>query len=122
MNRDFISIASGGDGGSVQFCRCYSLNLPVAINDDLPFPMKGMLASRHRKQLSSSLIKEPILRECQCNPNTASTKCSRFIRCVCSEAVATDADILLESLDATLFPGVSSSIEVHSGFANEQAK
>ena len=41
---------------------------------------------------------------------------------VFSEAVATDADIFLESLDTTLFPGVSSSIKAHSGFANEQAK
>ena len=39
-----------------------------------------------------------------------------------SEADTTDADIFLESLDPTLFPGVSSSIEAHSGFANEQAK
>jgi hypothetical protein len=41
---------------------------------------------------------------------------------VCSEADGTDADAFLESLDATLFPGISSSIEAHSGFANEQAK
>lgn len=41
---------------------------------------------------------------------------------VCSEADATDADALLESLDPTLFPRISPSIEVHSGFANEQAK
>ena len=85
--------------------------------------MKGMLASRHRKQVSSSLIKEPILLECQCNPiPTIQQKANKFIRYVCSEALATDADILLESLDTTLFPGVSSSIEAHSGFANEQAK
>ncbi|PPQ69478.1 hypothetical protein CVT25_002042 [Psilocybe cyanescens] len=37
-------------------------------------------------------------------------------------ADATDADAFLESLDSTLFPGVSSSVEAHSGFANEQAK
>lgn len=39
-----------------------------------------------------------------------------------SEADATDANAFLESLDSTLFPGLSSSIEAHSGFANEQAK
>ncbi|KAF5312849.1 hypothetical protein D9619_002479 [Psilocybe cf. subviscida] len=38
------------------------------------------------------------------------------------EADATDADAFLESLDSTLFPGLSSSIEAHSGFADEQAK
>ncbi|PPQ80915.1 hypothetical protein CVT25_014335 [Psilocybe cyanescens] len=37
-------------------------------------------------------------------------------------ADATDADAFLESLDSTLFPGVSSSVKAHSGFANEQAK
>ncbi|EDR15374.1 uncharacterized protein LACBIDRAFT_301626 [Laccaria bicolor S238N-H82] len=39
-----------------------------------------------------------------------------------SETDATDADVVLEPLDSTLFPGISSSIEVHSGFAFEQAK
>ncbi|KAF8971867.1 lipase class 3 family protein [Flammula alnicola] len=38
------------------------------------------------------------------------------------EADATDIDAFLENLDSSLFPGVSSSIEAHSGFANEQAK
>ncbi|KDR85907.1 hypothetical protein GALMADRAFT_218973 [Galerina marginata CBS 339.88] len=38
------------------------------------------------------------------------------------EADATDVNAFLESLDPTLFPGVSSSVEAHSGFANEQAK
>lgn len=39
-----------------------------------------------------------------------------------SEAIATDIDAFLEKLNPSLFPGISSSIEVHSGFANEQAK
>jgi len=38
------------------------------------------------------------------------------------EADATDADAILKSLNPTLFPGVSSSVEAHSGFANEQAQ
>lgn len=38
------------------------------------------------------------------------------------EADLTDANFFLESLDSTLFPGVSSSVEVHDGFKNEQAK
>ncbi|KZT24979.1 alpha/beta-hydrolase [Neolentinus lepideus HHB14362 ss-1] len=33
-----------------------------------------------------------------------------------------DADIKKTTLDSTLFPGISSSIEVHSGFADAQAK
>jgi hypothetical protein len=33
-----------------------------------------------------------------------------------------DGDLILGSLDSTLFPGLSSSIQVHQGFANEQAK
>lgn len=32
-----------------------------------------------------------------------------------------DADIEKENLDSTLFPGIDSSIEVHSGFAGGQA-
>ncbi|KAI0684506.1 Alpha/Beta hydrolase protein [Cytidiella melzeri] len=37
-------------------------------------------------------------------------------------AELTDIDIVKETLDSTLFPGVPSDVEVHSGFANEQAK
>jgi hypothetical protein len=33
-----------------------------------------------------------------------------------------DIDFFLGPLDSTLFPGISSSIEAHNGFANEQAK
>jgi hypothetical protein len=38
------------------------------------------------------------------------------------EADATDIDFFLESLSSSLFPGISSSVEAHSGFAGEQAK
>ena len=38
------------------------------------------------------------------------------------KADATDLDAFLESLDPTLFPGISSSVKAHSGFAREQAK
>ena len=31
--------------------------------------------------------------------------------------ILTDADIVMTKLDSTLFPGISSSIEVHDGFA-----
>ncbi|KAJ6578309.1 lipase [Mycena capillaripes] len=37
-------------------------------------------------------------------------------------ALLTDAHFFLGGLDPTLFPSLSSSIEVHSGFANEHAK
>ncbi|KAH9074973.1 lipase class 3 family protein [Lactarius deliciosus] len=33
-----------------------------------------------------------------------------------------DIDLILESLDSPLFPGVPSSVKVHDGFASEQAK
>ncbi|KAF9563620.1 alpha/beta-hydrolase [Agrocybe pediades] len=36
--------------------------------------------------------------------------------------LVTDADFSLENLDSTLFPGISSDIKVHSGFADEHAK
>jgi len=38
------------------------------------------------------------------------------------EADLTDADFFLEPLDPSLFPGVSSSIEVHNGFQKDQAQ
>lgn len=34
----------------------------------------------------------------------------------------TDVNIVMKNLDSTLFPGVDSSIQVHSGFADEHAK
>jgi hypothetical protein len=39
-----------------------------------------------------------------------------------SEALATDVNIIQRSLDSTLFPGISSDVAVHSGFADEQEK
>ena len=84
--------------------------------------MQGTLASRHRKQVSSSPIKEPILLGCWFNYCTTSTKRLTSICVYYSEADAIDADLFLESLDATLFPGISPSVRAHSGFANEQAK
>jgi hypothetical protein len=39
-----------------------------------------------------------------------------------SEAIAKDINISLEPLDRTLFPGVSSSVKVHSGFSGAHAK
>ncbi|KZS95515.1 lipase [Sistotremastrum niveocremeum HHB9708] len=38
------------------------------------------------------------------------------------EADLTDVDFFLETLDTSLFPGLSSSIEVHNGFQDEQAE
>ncbi|THH17778.1 hypothetical protein EW146_g3101 [Bondarzewia mesenterica] len=36
--------------------------------------------------------------------------------------IVTDLDFFLTTLDSTLFPGISTSIEVHSGFGDAQAK
>ncbi|KAF8167207.1 lipase class 3 family protein [Crassisporium funariophilum] len=80
-NADFIPVASGGDGSSVQFWY-------VGFS-----PSQATVIVAHQ--------------------GTDTTKI---------EADATDADAILESLSPTLFPGVSSSVEAHSGFANEQAK
>jgi len=38
------------------------------------------------------------------------------------EALLTDANAVMKSLSTSLFPGVSSSIEAHAGFVDEQAK
>ncbi|KAF8470282.1 lipase [Russula ochroleuca] len=37
-------------------------------------------------------------------------------------ALLTDADFFLKQLDTSLFPGIPSSVEAHSGFVDEQAK
>ncbi|PPQ76610.1 LOW QUALITY PROTEIN: hypothetical protein CVT26_012749 [Gymnopilus dilepis] len=80
-NPDFIPVASGGDGSSVQFWYVgYS-------------PSQATVIVAHQGTDTSKI-----------------------------EADATDVDAFLESLDSTLFPGISSSVEAHSGFANEQAK
>ncbi|KAF8336196.1 Alpha/Beta hydrolase protein [Amanita rubescens] len=39
-----------------------------------------------------------------------------------ADAIATDVDVFPKKLNTALFPGVPSSVQVHSGFANEQAK
>ena len=99
--------------GSVQSCRCYAVWIcPLLWR---VCRLLAIASSCHRRSTRNRILLE-------CNPNTASTKGWQFIRCVCSEADAIDADVPLESSDATLFPGISSSIEAHSGFANEQAK
>jgi len=79
-NSDFIPVASGGDGDSVQFWY-------VGFS-----PSQATVVVAHQGTDTSKI-----------------------------QADITDANAHLESLDATLFPGVSSSIKVHSGFANQQA-
>jgi len=37
-------------------------------------------------------------------------------------SVLTDIDILLDKMDPNLFPGISSDIEVHSGFSEAHAR
>ncbi|CAA7264954.1 unnamed protein product [Cyclocybe aegerita] len=80
-NSDFIPIATGGDGSSVQFWY-------VGY-----WPSQETVIVAHQ-----------------------GTNVSKI------QADATDLDVLLQNLDSTLFPGVDSSVEVHSGFAREQAK
>lgn len=80
-NSDFIPVASGGDGASVQFWY-------VGFS-----PSQATVIVAHQGTDTSEI-----------------------------EALATDANAFQESLNPTLFPGVSSSVEVHSGFANEHAK
>ncbi|KAF8167182.1 lipase class 3 family protein [Crassisporium funariophilum] len=80
-NPDFIPVASGGDGSSIQFWY-------VGFSRS-----RATVIVAHQGLESSKL-----------------------------EADATVANVVLQPLDPTLFPGVSSSIEAHSGFADQQAK
>ncbi|KAF5312576.1 hypothetical protein D9619_002467 [Psilocybe cf. subviscida] len=80
-NSDFIPVASGGDGSSIQFWYVgYS-------------PSQASVIVAHQGTDPKKI-----------------------------EADATDADAFKQNLDSTLFPGLSSSIEAHNGFSNEQAK
>ncbi|KAF9443747.1 lipase class 3 family protein [Macrolepiota fuliginosa MF-IS2] len=80
-NSDFIPVASGGDGSSVQFWYVgYS-------------PSQGSVIVAHQGTTETQI-----------------------------EAIITDLDIIREPLDSSLFPGISSDIEVHRGFADEHAK
>ncbi|KAJ7623647.1 lipase class 3 family protein [Roridomyces roridus] len=80
-NPGFHSVASGGDGASVQFWF-------VGVDASL-----GTVIVSHQGTNVEAI-----------------------------QSIATDAEFGLARLNATLFPGLSSSIEAHSGFANEQAK
>ena len=39
-----------------------------------------------------------------------------------SMPILTDANIILRKFDSTLFPGISSDVKVHDGFADSQAR
>ena len=41
---------------------------------------------------------------------------------LCRLPLVTDADFFLDNLDSNLFPGINSSIKVHDGFGNAQAR
>ncbi|KIM35591.1 hypothetical protein M413DRAFT_79247 [Hebeloma cylindrosporum] len=98
-NPDFIPVASGGDGSSTQFWYVgfspSQASVIVGHQGTDTSQMQVMLTTRNKIHL---------------------------IFLFYSEADATDANAFLGSLDPTLFPGVSSFIESHDGFANEQAK
>ncbi|KAJ3743759.1 lipase class 3 family protein [Lentinula detonsa] len=79
-NPSFVPVASGGDGGSVQF---WFVGFDPTLN--------SVIVSHQGTDTSEIL---PII---------------------------TDAEFELETLNAALFPGVSSSVEVHDGFGKAQA-
>lgn len=72
--------------------------------------------------LLSWRIKVLIHQRCASGLNIIINLFDVLLICYISVADLTDIDIEKTTLDPTLFPGVSSSVEVHEGFANEQAK
>ncbi|KAI6010401.1 Alpha/Beta hydrolase protein [Pisolithus microcarpus] len=79
-NSDFLPVASGGNGDSVQYWYVgYDPSLDTVI-------------VAHQGTDPSEIL-----------------------------PLVTDADFFLTSLDSSLFPGISSDIEVHNGFMNAQA-
>ncbi|KAI0047137.1 lipase class 3 family protein [Auriscalpium vulgare] len=80
-NPGFVPVASGGDGGEVQF---WFVGFA---------PAQNTVIVSHQGTDTSDIV-----------------------------ADLTDVSILRETLDPTLFPGVSSSITVHAGFAGSQSR
>ncbi|KAH0583082.1 hypothetical protein H2248_010969 [Termitomyces sp. 'cryptogamus'] len=78
---DFIPVASGGDGGDIQF---WFVGFAPSLNT--------VIVSHQGTDVTQL------------------------------ESDLTDIEADFTNLDSTLFPGVSSSVEVHEGFAKEQAK
>jgi hypothetical protein len=120
-NPGFQPIASGGDGGSVQFCEWNMFE-----------DVSGGSASRANHESVGYVGFDPTLNTIiVAHQGTDSSKMyvlffhhpsilsnPHFFRLADLE----DADFFLESLDPTLFPGVPSSVQAHSGFAGGQAK
>jgi hypothetical protein len=80
---------------------------------------QGMWDIHHPSRQSSLGIKERISVTCGCG---SSIQNLIFISLVTnSMAIATDTRLFQMNLDPNLFPGVSSSIEVHYGFSQQHA-
>ncbi|KAF7798692.1 hypothetical protein EIP86_009916 [Pleurotus ostreatoroseus] len=102
-NPTFKPVASGGDGSSVQFCG-YRAGSRSRI-DLIPY-----LTFRHIGYVGYDPALDTVIVSHQ------GTDPSEIA------ALLTDGDVSLTNLDSTLFPGISSSVEVHEGFAGEQSK
>jgi hypothetical protein len=63
-------------------------------------------------------MKVPTLRNCKYLRHTK----SRVFIYLESLSILTDGDILMASLDPTLFPGVPSTVKAHQGFLDAQAQ
>ncbi|KAG6810178.1 hypothetical protein H0H92_012969 [Tricholoma furcatifolium] len=119
-NSDFIPYASGGDGDSVQYCELHA-HSTRQFGAHVAYRLQGMLDTLHLWPRLLLAIRELIPQNCQFK----SVLISLHIVNACpitSEADLTDVEVVMSSLDSTLFPGLSSSIEVHDGFQDEQAE
>ncbi len=79
------------------------------------FPIAGNShrgASRNRSQQSVRLVFVAGTLRCLTHLKKPSSRLADL----------TDADFFLEPLDSSLFPGIPSDVEAHSGFANDQAR
>ncbi|KAK7038706.1 hypothetical protein VNI00_010590 [Paramarasmius palmivorus] len=100
-NKDFKPVASGGNGGSIQFCKPGK----YASEDDRHLTFSSSLGY---VGFSPSLNTVIVAHQ--------GTDVSEI------ESICTDARFFPRSLSTSLFPGVSSSVKVHSGFADVQEK
>ena len=118
-NADFLPVASGGDGSAVQFCklqfyleRFWRLT-PIRLGYVGFSPSQQTVIVAHQGTVPSKM---------HARRHSWKSNIAYVIFFSYSEADATDVEVPLQPLNPTLFPGISSSIEAHSGFANEQAK
>jgi len=103
----------GGDGDAVQNCKSITSNLYWA---DYSCRAKTLSVTGRIRTPWLSLMKERIPQNCEKSILKRNRHWSSS-----SLSILTDVNIVKEPLNATLFPGIPSTVQVHDGFRDEHA-